>query len=39
MAPELGWSTERVEREVTSFLALAAGERQSAGLPAGLVDQ
>src|SRR5205823_3170171 len=39
MAPELGWSTERVEREVTSFLALAATERQSAGLPTEVMDQ
>ena len=33
IGPELGWTKERVDHEVGAFTALAAKERQSAGLP------
>lgn len=34
LAPELGWTADDTEREVSSFLAAVAGQREAAGLTA-----
>ena len=35
LAPELGWSTERVEHEAAALLMMVANERDVAGIPDG----